>query len=439
MAQSAAARQRRDLGLSESGSAASKFRRNPLAPLGDGVLAWAGGAMNEADGGAGIGGTPVGDLDRLLDQTRLLRDRLHRMTVALGISTELVADSLQRLADKGGAMAEHNLLSAKRARASADECRKFGSRLQELGVDDYSPPTSDGVNSLRMVICDDRRLLRESLGKFLANKPRIAGVELVATGDAAVRALRAGADILLLSLGHTGDTDVFEVLEALANRRSRAPVLVLGSAIGVEPAVKALSKGAVGVFRDDVHPAEIYDAVLRVVGGDVVIPEDLVGPVLRRVSVERRQRQADERLLASLTERERAVLQLLSYGVTRSEIADRLGLSENTVRTHVGHVMSKLGVHSQLAAAVKGRRLFPDDAATTRARPETTGGPGAPARRPSQDHPGRADGGARRRCEQDAGKAAADVAGGGRPSVVGGRLDLAARVADTDGCARVPD
>lgn len=324
--------------------------------------------MTEADGIAGIGGVAVADLDRLLDQTRLLRDRLHRMTVALGISAELVADSLQRLADKGGAMAEHNLLSAKRARASADECRRFGSRLQELGVDGLSPPPSGGVNAFRMVICDDRRLLRESLGKYLANKPRIAGVELVADGDTAVRALRDGADVLLLSLGHTGDTDGFEVLEALANRKNRAPVLVLGSAIGVEPAVKALSQGAVGVFRDDVHPAEIYDAVLRVVCGDVVIPEDLVGPVLRRVSAERRQRQADERLLASLTERERAVLQLLSNGVARSEIAGRLGLSENTVRTHVGHIMRKLGVHSQLAAAVKGRPLFAAGGVTTAAR-----------------------------------------------------------------------
>ena len=67
---------------------------------------------------------------------------------------------------------------------------------------------------------------------------------------------------------------------------------------------------------------------------------------------------ASTSVLATLTVREREVLRLLAQGIGRQEIARRLGLSANTVRTHLRHVMEKLGVTSQLAAAARGRALM---------------------------------------------------------------------------------
>ena len=216
---------------------------------------------------------------------------------------------------------------------------------------------------VHVVLCDDRRLLRESLGRYLEDEPGIAEVDLLEDGDGAVRATRAGGDVLVLALGHTGDTDAFEVLEAMRNLRADAAVLVVAPSRQIDALTTAVALGATGICRDDVDPARLYDAVQLVAQGKVVIPEDLVSDVLRGLGVKRRKEADDRRRLDSLTDRERDVLRLLARGLSRADIALRLGVSQHTVRTHVGNLMRKLGVHTQLAAAVRAAGLLVDDAA----------------------------------------------------------------------------
>ena len=82
---------------------------------------------------------PHGDnpgLNRLLDEVQVLRERLHRVTVALAITEDLLADTFERLADAPSARATQQRLEAKRARAAASECRMFAARLDELDPND---------------------------------------------------------------------------------------------------------------------------------------------------------------------------------------------------------------------------------------------------------------------------------------------------------------
>jgi len=108
----------------------------------------------------------------------------------------------------------------------------------------------------------------------------------------------------------------------------------------------------------DASPLAFYDAVAEVASGDASIPDDLVVQLLRTLNEEWHSTQESATVFAQLTEREKLVLRLLSRGLSRSEIASRLKVSPNTVRTHLQHIMGKLGVRSQLAAAARGRQIL---------------------------------------------------------------------------------
>jgi len=226
-----------------------------------------------------------------------------------------------------------------------------------------------------VVVCDDHRTMREALARYLRAQPAIATVQPAANADEAVRLLRQGADVLVLDLWLHADESGLEVLEAMRHLRITAPVLVLGAHAephGDELAVvaRALALGAIGYIPKTATPEAVYDAVLDVSHGRAVLPPDALDPLLRRLRSEIDAAEQSRCVLSRLTGREREVLRLLAQGLGRADIAERLDLSFNTVRTHIGHLLEKLGVNSQLAAAARGRALL--DAAASDPTPMHT-------------------------------------------------------------------
>ena len=214
---------------------------------------------------------------------------------------------------------------------------------------------------LRVLICDDNRMMREALVLYLAAQPSIAAVDTAADVDAAIRLVRRGCDVLVLDLSLGADENglvALEALEALQNLGIAMPVLLLRSEHDLDLIARALSLGALGYCPKTVSPAELYRAIVEVAAGRASIPDEVLEPLLHRLLDETRAAAASTSVLATLTVREREVLRLLAQGIGRQEIARRLGLSANTVRTHLRHVMEKLGVTSQLAAAARGRALM---------------------------------------------------------------------------------
>jgi DNA-binding NarL/FixJ family response regulator len=214
------------------------------------------------------------------------------------------------------------------------------------------------MSGLRVVVCDDHRTMREALAGYLALQDAVAAVRTAADSDEALRLVREGTDVLVLDLRLADGESGLELLEAMRNLGIELPVLVLGAPDDVTLVARALALGALGYVPKTTSPETLYRSLVDVAAGKAAIPALALNPVLESLRTEMHREREARALLGRLTTRERDVLTLLSQGVDRVEIARRLHLSGNTVRTHIRHILTKLGVGSQLAAAARGRELL---------------------------------------------------------------------------------
>jgi DNA-binding NarL/FixJ family response regulator len=214
------------------------------------------------------------------------------------------------------------------------------------------------ASGLDVIVCDDHRMMREALAAYLSMQPEIASVQLAEDGDEAIRLARRGGDVLVLDLVLGNGPSALDVLEAVNNLRLEIPVLVLTGAPDVDDVAPALSMGALGFCQKSARPETLLRSVLQVAARQAVIPTGAVAPLLARLRQEQHAAREAGAVLSRLTAREREVLRYLSDGLNRTEIARRMQLSSNTVRTHLRNLMDKLDVNTQLAAAARGRQLF---------------------------------------------------------------------------------
>jgi DNA-binding NarL/FixJ family response regulator len=219
------------------------------------------------------------------------------------------------------------------------------------------------TDSLRVVVCADPRLLREALCAYLRQQRGVS--EAVAAGDAdsAVRECRRRADVLVLDLSLGPDAAATDVLEALRNLHLETPVLTLAPAANLEAVAHAIRLGARGHCPKDARPEVLRDATYAVAAGDDYLHPGQRDQLLAQVAALRERALTTRATIEQLTPREREVLRLLSLGSNRTQIARRLRMSPHTVRTHVTHLMGKLGVNNQVAASARARQLYEDLAA----------------------------------------------------------------------------
>jgi DNA-binding NarL/FixJ family response regulator len=132
--------------------------------------------------------------------------------------------------------------------------------------------------------------------------------------------------------------------------------VVLADADDARRAVRALQAGAGGWVAKESSLGRLMAVVRGVLRDETHLPPALLTGVVREFTAARRARTESERLIATLTPRERQVLRCMVAGLGRQAVADRLYLSPHTVRTHMQNVLGKLGVHSTLAAVALARR-----------------------------------------------------------------------------------
>lgn len=219
---------------------------------------------------------------------------------------------------------------------------------------------------IRVLVVDDHRVFAESLAAALAAEPDV-DVAAAGSGPAALRCLdRAAAegrrfDVMLVD-AELGSGDGVELVGQVREGRPGLRSVVLAERDDARRAALALQAGAWGWVAKDSSLQRLLAVVRGVLRDETHLPPALLTGVLRELTEARRHRTESERLVESLTPREREVLRCMVAGLGRKAVAERLFLSPHTVRTHMQNVLGKLGVHSTLAAVALARRAGVDPA-----------------------------------------------------------------------------
>lgn len=168
---------------------------------------------------------------------------------------------------------------------------------------------------------------------------------------AEARRMLEGVDVAVVDLD-LPDGNGIELIGELRAANPQGLVLILTASIDRGVHARAVEAGAAGVLHKSLRIREIIDAVRRLEAGESLLSPDELGELLRLASQQRAQDREASLAIESLTPREREVLQALTDGLSDKEIAERLYVGVGTVRTHVVHILEKLGVNSRLQALV---------------------------------------------------------------------------------------
>ncbi|WP_407552422.1 response regulator transcription factor [Streptomyces sp. Pv4-95] len=239
------------------------------------------------------------------------------------------------------------------------------------------------MQRIRVLVVDDHRIFAESLAAALAAEQDV-DVAAAGSAPAALRSLERAAaegrrfDVLLVDADLAAVGPPLAVVPPQPSVRDGAPrgtppagialvsglrtshpylrTVVLAERDDPRRAAVALQAGASGWVAKDCSLSRLLAVIRGVLRDETHLPPALLTGVLRELTAARKHRSDSERLVESLTPREREVLRCMVAGLGRKAVAERLFLSPHTVRTHMQNVLGKLGVHSTLAAVALARR-----------------------------------------------------------------------------------
>ena len=203
---------------------------------------------------------------------------------------------------------------------------------------------------IRVLICDDQDVVREGLRTILSTVPGIQVVALAEDGAGAVEQFeRHKPDLVLMDLNMPGVNGI-QATRQLRDRHPDARVLALTTYDADEWVFDAIRAGAAGYLLKDTPRAGLIKAIEGTVNGQTFVDPNVAGKLLTHIAGN--QIVPGSTVAADLSSRERDVLKLVARGLSNAEIAERLFLSEGTVRNYVSSILAKLGVSDRTQAAV---------------------------------------------------------------------------------------
>jgi len=208
--------------------------------------------------------------------------------------------------------------------------------------------------SISVLLTDDQPLLRRGFRMILEAEGDITVVAEAGNGEDAVDLARRHApDVVLMDIRMPG-TDGIEATRRIAAADARVRVLILTTFDLDEYAFGALRAGASGFLLKDVRPGELVAAIRTVAAGDAVITPRVTRRLLEEYAQVLPLSHLSQRYpqLSALTEREREVLVAVARGLSNTEIAASLYVSEATVKSHVGRILAKLGLRDRVQVVV---------------------------------------------------------------------------------------
>jgi DNA-binding NarL/FixJ family response regulator len=206
---------------------------------------------------------------------------------------------------------------------------------------------------IRVVLADDHPIVLDGLEQLFRTEPDFEVVARCRDGEEAIAAIeRERPDLVLLDV-RMPRVDGLGVLAAIRERRLSTRVLLLAAAIEPNQAIEALRLGARGLVLKEMAPELVVDVARRLHGGGQWFDSALVSRALE---------EADARAAglsggsSALTPREREIVDMVAEGLRNRSIAQRLGISEGTVKLHLHHVYEKLGVTGRVELLLRVQR-----------------------------------------------------------------------------------
>jgi len=203
---------------------------------------------------------------------------------------------------------------------------------------------------IRILVADDHHVVRTGFAALLDTQPDFTVAGTAVDGAEAVRLARElSPDVIVMDVRMPG-MDGIEATRQLAGSGPR--VLILTTFDLDEYVYDALRAGASGFLLKDVTAERLFDAVRVVAGGEALLAPTVTRRLISEFTRLQRRPSTPSQLLGTLTPRETEVLKLIAEGLSNPEIAARLVVTEETVKTHVSRVLNKLGLRDRTQAVV---------------------------------------------------------------------------------------
>jgi DNA-binding NarL/FixJ family response regulator len=207
--------------------------------------------------------------------------------------------------------------------------------------------------TVRVLIADDQALVRAGFRKILEADPAIEVVGEAADGLEAVECSRIHVpDVVLMDIRMPG-LDGIAATRRLSEELKDGPRVLVLTTFGLEEYVyEALRAGASGFLLKDVPPEQLIDAVHVVARGDALLDPAITRSVIAAFASRPAARRELAERIEELTPRERDVFALVARGLSNAEIAGELVVGDGTVKTHVAHLLLKLGLRDRVQAVI---------------------------------------------------------------------------------------
>jgi DNA-binding NarL/FixJ family response regulator len=208
--------------------------------------------------------------------------------------------------------------------------------------------------AIRLVVADDHEVVRSGFAGLLDTQPDFTVVGTAADGTEAVRVCRdQSPDVVLMDVRMPG-MDGIEATRQLTGPAggSRPRVLILTTFDLDEYVYDAIRAGASGFLLKDVTAERLFDAVRVIAAGEALLAPTVTRRLIGEFAALHRPGTPPASALAALTPRETQVLRLVAEGLSNTEIAARLTVTEETVKTHVSRMLAKLGLRDRTQAVV---------------------------------------------------------------------------------------
>jgi DNA-binding NarL/FixJ family response regulator len=216
--------------------------------------------------------------------------------------------------------------------------------------------------SIRVLVADDQSMVRAGFRMLLSGEPDIEVVAEASNGVEAVdKAARFGPTVVLMDI-RMPELDGLQATRRILAADETARILILTTFDLDEYVFEALRAGASGFVLKDDPPEQLLDAIRIVAGGEALLSPGITKRVIANVTQISHPEPPKE--LAELTDRELDVFRLIARGLSNAEIGQELYISDATVKTHITHILQKLGLRDRVQAVVLAHetRLFAADA-----------------------------------------------------------------------------